>query len=119
MNNDEQEEDQVHRYVHEGLLRRNVPESINRNEGQMTGRQDVQQNTPEVVQDGESAIDTQEYGHIVEDDYEDKLQANDQMGGQTELTQEGMQKQEDIVTQDYKDHHIMEDENEVRKANKT
>eukprot|EP00972_Heterocapsa_arctica_P083071 12241033-Heterocapsa_arctica.AAC.1 len=41
------------------------------------------------------------------------------MGGQTELTQDGVQKQEEIVTQDYKDHQIMEDEKELRKAKKT
>eukprot|EP00972_Heterocapsa_arctica_P009721 1431278-Heterocapsa_arctica.AAC.1 len=85
----------------------------------MSGGQDVQNNTPEVMQDGESAIDTQEYGHFVEDEYEDKLQANDQMGGLTEHTQEGMPNQEEIVTQDCKDHQTMEDENEVRKATET
>eukprot|EP00972_Heterocapsa_arctica_P028050 4126876-Heterocapsa_arctica.AAC.1 len=85
----------------------------------MTGGPDVQQNTPEVVHDGENDIDTQEYGHLVEDDHEGKLQASDPMGGQTELTQDGVQNQEDILTQDYKDHQIMEDEKEDRKANKT
>eukprot|EP00972_Heterocapsa_arctica_P074305 10966656-Heterocapsa_arctica.AAC.1 len=58
-------------------------------DGQMTGGPDFQQNTPEVGQEEESAIDTQEYGHFVEYDHEGKLQANDQMGGQTELTQDG------------------------------
>eukprot|EP00972_Heterocapsa_arctica_P026715 3931785-Heterocapsa_arctica.AAC.1 len=88
-------------------------------EGQMTGGPDVQQNTPEVLQEEENAIDTQEYGHFVEDDHEAKLQANDQMGRQTEFTQDGVQKQEDILTQDYKDNQIMEDEKKVRKAKKT
>eukprot|EP00972_Heterocapsa_arctica_P027132 3989673-Heterocapsa_arctica.AAC.1 len=41
------------------------------------------------------------------------------MGGQKEHTQDGIQKQEEIVTQDYKDHHIMEEEKEVRNAKKT
>eukprot|EP00972_Heterocapsa_arctica_P032502 4788714-Heterocapsa_arctica.AAC.1 len=89
MSNDGQEDDQVHKYVHGGLLQRKAPEDINMDEGQMTGGQDFQQNTPEVVQEEESAIDTQEYGQFVEDYHEGKLQANDQMGGQTELTQDG------------------------------
>eukprot|EP00972_Heterocapsa_arctica_P086930 12813901-Heterocapsa_arctica.AAC.1 len=85
----------------------------------MKGGPDVQQNTPEVVHDGESAIDIEEYEHLVEDDHKGRLQANDQIGGQTESTQDEVQKQEEIVTQDYKDHHIMEDENEVRNVKKT
>eukprot|EP00972_Heterocapsa_arctica_P045886 6772424-Heterocapsa_arctica.AAC.1 len=48
MNNDIQEEDQVHKYVHGGLLQINAPDDINFHEGQMTGGPDVQQNTPEV-----------------------------------------------------------------------
>eukprot|EP00972_Heterocapsa_arctica_P091040 13432565-Heterocapsa_arctica.AAC.1 len=41
------------------------------------------------------------------------------MGGQNEPTQDGIQNQEEIVSQDYTDHQIMEEEKEVRKAKKT
>eukprot|EP00972_Heterocapsa_arctica_P062071 9151785-Heterocapsa_arctica.AAC.1 len=86
MNNDGHKEDQVHKYVHGGLLQINATEEIYNDEGQMTGGLDSQQHIPEVIQEEESAIDTQEYGQFVKDYHEDKLQ-------ETELTQEGGQKQ--------------------------
>eukprot|EP00972_Heterocapsa_arctica_P020172 2978132-Heterocapsa_arctica.AAC.1 len=70
MNQDGQKKDQVHKYVHGGMLQRNAPEEANIDERQMTVENDIQQNTPEEMQEEESAIDTQEYGQFDGDNHE-------------------------------------------------
>eukprot|EP00972_Heterocapsa_arctica_P015848 2336597-Heterocapsa_arctica.AAC.1 len=80
----------------------------------MSAENDIKQNTPEEVQEEESAIETQEYGQFAGDNHEVNLQAEDQKGGQTELTQDGGQNQEELETQDYNDFQILAEEKEVR-----
>eukprot|EP00972_Heterocapsa_arctica_P097394 14368040-Heterocapsa_arctica.AAC.1 len=65
----------------------------------MSAKHCIKQKTPEEVQEEESAIETQEYGKFAADNHEGKLQAEDQKGGQTELTHDGGQKQEELDTQ--------------------
>eukprot|EP00972_Heterocapsa_arctica_P098967 14603808-Heterocapsa_arctica.AAC.1 len=52
MNHDSEKEDQVHRYMHGGA------------------ENGINQNTPEEVQEEESAIETQEYWHVAGDKQE-------------------------------------------------
>eukprot|EP00972_Heterocapsa_arctica_P095288 14053892-Heterocapsa_arctica.AAC.1 len=65
MNSGDQENDQLHEYVHGGLLHRNTIEARNNNK-QGSGEQ-VQQHTLEQENEEEEAIDTQEYELVVED----------------------------------------------------
>eukprot|EP00972_Heterocapsa_arctica_P061545 9077738-Heterocapsa_arctica.AAC.1 len=66
----------------------------------------------------EDDIDTQEYGLVFEHTQERLLQANEEMRRHAEVTHDGDLKQEDIVTQDYKDMQYV-NKNEDRNANNT
>eukprot|EP00972_Heterocapsa_arctica_P105491 15543751-Heterocapsa_arctica.AAC.1 len=77
MNQDVHKEDQVHKYVHGGLLQGNAPEDTNMDERQRSDGNYIQQNVPEEVQDEQSAIETQEYGQYTGDCHEDQSQAEE------------------------------------------
>eukprot|EP00972_Heterocapsa_arctica_P017948 2653159-Heterocapsa_arctica.AAC.1 len=102
--------------MHGGMLQRNAPEETNTVDKQLGAERGIAQNAPEEEQEDESVIETQDYCHFAGNNQGDELQAKDEAGGQTELTQDTGQKQEDIATQKYTDFQILDYE---RKGSRT